>query len=99
VKNLSIKKAIELFKVRKAEFDKLNTPEFKAVEKDLKEVKDFIADYAKEQGAFSMLGVNVAVTPVEAWDNDKLEAFALRHPDLDKCRKQDAKRATITLIN
>lgn len=99
MKNLSIKKAIGLYKELKAKFDALNTPEFKAVEKDLKEVKDFIGNYAKEQGAFSMLGVNVAVSPVEAWDNDKLEAFALRHPDLLKCRKEDAKRAVITLIN
>jgi len=99
VKNLSIKKAVELFKVLKPKLDALRTAEFKAVEKELTEVKDFIAAYAKEQGAFSLKGVNVTVTPVEAWDNDKLEAFALRHPDLDECRKKDAKRAVITLIN
>ena len=98
MKSLKIKEAIALYKELKAKYEALKTPKFKKAEKEFEEVKDFIASYAKEQGAFSLNGVNVEVAPVNGWDVDKLEAFALRHPDLDKCRKV-TKRATIQLIN
>jgi len=98
MKNLSIKKAIGLYKELKALVESFKTAEFKQAEKEFSEVKEFISNYAKEQGAFSLNGVNVEVTPVNNWDMEALEAFALRHPDLNKCRKV-TERATIRLIN
>jgi hypothetical protein len=98
VKNLTIAKAVKIYKSAKEAYESFKTPEFKAAEKEFSEVKDFIADYAKAQGAFSLKGINVEVTPVNGWDVEKLEAFALRHPALAECRKETL-RTTIRLIN